>query len=421
MWFSFRSAPRPAGPQPRDGPRRALPRPRLYHRSLVEVQQTPRRVEPLEHGEGAIILTHREQAPGRQPERTTEQRAVRAAVRDDRDRVAGVGPGNRLERRPRARLEIRYALAVGKRESAHVRHPLGEPVRLVALDHRGGQPFPAAHRHLSELRHDRRREPVRSADDLARSPGSREVTRVERGQLHRRQARRLRSALALAQRRERHVEVPDESPRLGQHHLAVAEEIDQRARCDHADTVRRPVSSAISIAAPSTSPVIPDTREAKKRASASALKTETTRTTRPSARNAAIATTRAIESAMGAARAPTLTVNAAPCPSCFAGENTRASSGGVARATAGTTSSAAARTLAGISVTAAISRSRSRMRPSAPKAPIRLSRMIASRCSASRPPRLSRQSARPSRCRPPVRSFHTVTVSNPASSKGKNT
>ena len=58
-----------------------------------------------------------------------------------------------------------------------------------------------------------------------------------------------------------------------------------------------------------------------------------------------MATSRAIESAMGAASAPTPAPNAAPSPSCFAGGNRRASKAGVARATAGTTRSARTRTL----------------------------------------------------------------------------
>src|SRR5882724_1004284 len=49
---------------------------------------------------------------------------------------------------------------------------------------------------------------------------------------------------------------------------------------------------------------------------------------------------------------------------------------------------------------------------------MRLSRMMASRCAASRPARPSRQSARPSRWRPPVRTFQRVTTSIAARSGG---
>src|SRR5882724_4866422 len=390
----------------------------LGHRAFVEVEQAPRLLGPLEDREGAVVLTDREQPPRRKPECAADECAVRAPVRDDRDRLARMGVGDRLERRPRAGLEVRDAFPVGERELADVRHPLGELLRFAALNLRGGQAFPAAHRHLAELGHHRRREPVRPADDCAGSPGADQIAGEYGAELHRRQAGGLSDALALAQRRKRHVEMADESPRLGEDDLAVAEQIDQRPRCDHADTVRRPASSAISIAAPSTSPVIPATRAAKKRVTTSALATETTTTTIPSTRSATMATTRAMDSAIGAARAPTPAPNAAPCPSDFAGANRRASKDGVARATPGTTSSAWARMPGGSSVTAAISRSSSRMRPSAPNAPIRLSRMMASRCAASRPPSPSRQSASPSRWRPPVRSFHAVTVSKPARSKG---
>src|SRR5438067_924563 len=225
-------------------------------------------------------------------------------------------------------------------ELAAVRHPLGELLRLGALDLRGRQPLPAPHRHLAQLGHDRRPEPMGPADDLAGPPGAGQIAGEQGAELHGREAGGLSGALTLTQRRQRHVEMSDESSRLGEDDLAVAEEIDQRPRCDHADTVRRPASSAISIAAPSTSPVIPATPAAKNRVTTSALATETTTTTIPSTRSATMATTRAIDSAIGAARAPTPAPNAAPCPSDFAGANRRASRGDVARATTGTTSSA---------------------------------------------------------------------------------
>src|SRR5207237_368827 len=210
--------------------------------------------------------------------------------------------------------------------------------RLGALDLRGRQPLPAPHRHLAQLGHDRRPEPMGPADDLAGPPGAGQIAGEQGAELHGREAGGLSGALTLTQRRQRHVEMSDESSRLGEDDLAVAEEIDQRPRCDHADTVRRPASSAISIAAPSTSPVIPATPAAKNRVTTSALAIETATTTRPSTRSATMATTRAIDSAIGVA--------------------------------------------------------------------------------ASRPHSASRQSASPSRCRPPVRSFHAVTVSKPARSKG---
>jgi hypothetical protein len=59
------------------------------------------------------------------------------------------------------------------------------------------------------------------------------------------------------------------------------------------------------------------------------------------------------------------------------------------------------------------------MRPRAPNAPIRLSRMMRSRSAGVRPPRASRQSASPSRWRPPVSSFQAVIISKAASSAGK--
>src|SRR4030095_14933338 len=312
-----------------------------------------------------------EHPPARQAERPADERAVGASVRDDRDRPAGVGADDRFEGGPRSGLEIRDALAFGEGKLPDVRHPLGELLRLRRLDLRGGQALPATHRHLAERGHDSRCQPVRATDDLAGSPGTDQIAREDRGQLHRREAGGLRDALT--------------------------EEIDQRSRCDQAETVRRPASSASSIAAPSTSPVIPETRATKNRVTISALATATITTTIPSARSATMATTSAMDSAIGAARAPTPAPNAAPRPSRRAGGNRRASKGGVARATAGTTRSARAWTPDGNSVSAAISRSRRRISPSAPKAPIRLSRMMASRCSGSRPPRPSGQSASPLR------------------------
>src|SRR2546426_6406280 len=197
---------------------------------------------------------------------------------------------------------------------------------------------------LAQRRHHGGLQLMGRADDLAGPPGTLQIAREDRGHLDRGEPGCLGGALALAPRRERHVEVTDEPARLGEHDLTVPEEVDQAASRDHADTVRRPASSAISIAAPRTSPVIPATRVATNRATATALKRETAITRTPSERSAIAATSSARVSAIGAARTLTLALNAAPNPSVFAAGNNSASSGGVARATTGTTSSARGRT-----------------------------------------------------------------------------
>src|SRR6059058_6283324 len=66
-----------------------------------------------------------------------------------------------------------------------------------------------------------------------------EIAREHRGEPGAGEPRGLRPALPLAVRGERHVEVADEPARLGEDHLAVAQEVDQGLTCAHADTARR--------------------------------------------------------------------------------------------------------------------------------------------------------------------------------------
>ena len=43
----------------------------------------PGRLDPLEDGERAVVLTERQEPREREPERAADQRPIRAAVRDD--------------------------------------------------------------------------------------------------------------------------------------------------------------------------------------------------------------------------------------------------------------------------------------------------------------------------------------------------
>src|SRR5207248_2761822 len=315
--------------------------------------------------------------------------------------------------------QVRHALALGKRKLADAPHPVGERLGLARADLVGGQSLPAAHRHLAQIGHERGRQPVRRADDLAAAPRAPEVARVERGDRCAGEPARLRDALRLAARGQRHVEVADEPPRVGVRHLAVAQQIDQDRACAHAETVSSAASSASSTPAPRTSPVTPPSRPARKTPRPSALAVPTARATTPGQPRTATATTRAMASDAGAAARSSPAEKTAPCPPARAAGNSRPSSAGVARAMAGAATRVRQRVPGGSSLTAASSSIRKRMRPMAPNVPMRLSLMIASRVAGSRPDNPSRQSARPSRCRPPVRSFHTVTVSSAASSGGK--
>src|SRR5205809_1001606 len=147
--------------------------------------------------------------------------------------------------------------------------------------------------------------------------------------------RGLRPALPLAVRGERHVEVADEPARLGEDHLAVAQEVDQGLTCAHADTARSPVNSATSTAAPSTSPVTPARRAAMKPASPRAATMAAAATRSPATPSPSQARTRASARAIGAALARRPARNAAPWPSTLAGGKHPARRGGVARASDG--------------------------------------------------------------------------------------
>src|SRR5712664_960782 len=106
------------------------------------MSQAPRLADPLEDGKRAVTLTQRQQPAARKPERATDERSVRSAVRDDDDRPAGVRSRERFEHGPGAGFEVRDALAVRKRELSDARHPLGEPLGFPLLDLGGGEPLP---------------------------------------------------------------------------------------------------------------------------------------------------------------------------------------------------------------------------------------------------------------------------------------
>src|SRR5262249_44301815 len=153
---------------------------------------------------------------------------------------------------------------------------------------------------------------VRGADDLGAAPRTHEIAREERGQPHSAQPRRLHGALPLARRRERHVEVADEAPRLGALHLAVTQQVDQGRTPGHPATTRITASSEASTTAPNTSPVRPPTRVVRKRARASATASPATRPPSPTPPSASSATASATTSAVAAPTGPTAVANAAP-------------------------------------------------------------------------------------------------------------
>src|SRR5262245_21666688 len=74
--------------------------PRSDHRGFVEVQESPGAAVPFEHRERAIVLAHRQEPSGGEPESPADQRAIGPTVRDDRDRLASVGGGERIKGRP---------------------------------------------------------------------------------------------------------------------------------------------------------------------------------------------------------------------------------------------------------------------------------------------------------------------------------
>src|SRR3989442_15744415 len=99
--------------------------------------------------------------------------------------------------------------------------------------------------------------------------------------------------------------MPDEAPRLGAHHLAVAEQGDQRGTCVHAETVRSTANSASSTAAPRTSPVTPPRRVVMKRAPATLVSPATTTAPRPPTPSTATEAPTAHPSATATARRAT--------------------------------------------------------------------------------------------------------------------
>src|SRR3989442_12117256 len=106
------------------------------------MSQVPRRVDPFEDRERAVALAQRQQPSAREPERATDERPVRSAVRDDGDRPTRVCGGDRFERGPRTGPEGPDALAGRERKPAHARHPPGELPGPALLYLRAGRPFP---------------------------------------------------------------------------------------------------------------------------------------------------------------------------------------------------------------------------------------------------------------------------------------
>jgi hypothetical protein len=145
-------------------------------------------------------------------------------------------------------VHVAEALAVRKLEAPDVRHPGVEGRRVEGTDLLGGETLPPAHREFAKGGYRDRLEPMRPGQDLRRPARARKIAGVGGGQLHARETAGERSRLSLSRGRERHVEVPDEAPRLRPHHAAVADEIDGGRHLNqvHVDERRAAISVAIS-------------------------------------------------------------------------------------------------------------------------------------------------------------------------------
>ena len=235
---------------------------------------------PLEHGQRRVVLAQREERSGRMPEGTAEDRrdcCPPCATTSDASRPRARAT-MRLEGRPgRARDQVRQALPAGKLEATDVGHPRLEGARRRA---RGSPPRSARPSAPSRTRGAPGRGTAASPCGAARISALRRVRarslRVDRGEATPRRRRASAATCALAERRERHVEMSDEAPRLGADHAAVADEVDGgralRARARDARPPRRASSTPSSPAPrrrPSASPVRPPRRDARKTAQSS--------------------------------------------------------------------------------------------------------------------------------------------------------
>src|SRR5712691_315488 len=112
---------------------------------MIEQAEDPAMAARLENGEPGVVLPQHQDAIERKAEGPAEHDAVRPAVRDHQHSLPRVAGDDRLEGRPRARLYVRQALALGKLEAADVGHPRGEGAWLARPDLLGREALPASH------------------------------------------------------------------------------------------------------------------------------------------------------------------------------------------------------------------------------------------------------------------------------------
>src|SRR5262245_4136407 len=172
-------------------------------------------------------------------------------------------------------------------------------------------------------------------DDLGAATGPAEVAAEDGVQGLRPQPPGLSGRLTLAQGRQRHIQMSDESARLGPQDRAVTQQVDQRGPCVHATNVSNAASSPSSTPAPSTSPVIPPRRTLKNHPAPRAARRATARASSPTHPDTTPAIVAAPTRAAHTSQVLSPALKSAPCPEARAGGKHRPRMAGVARPIAG--------------------------------------------------------------------------------------
>src|SRR5262245_23987212 len=396
--------PRRASENPGDRPGTARGRDSFAHGlAMVQKAQHPSPAIALDDGQRGVVLAQGQDARRWHPEGAAEQDPVRPAVRNHEDGGAFVPLCDGLEGGPRARLHVGQALALGELEAADVGHPGGEGWRVESPDLLRGEPFPASHGELAQLRLRHSLEPVWGDEELGGATRAQKVARVGGAERDAGESPGQSGGLGLAPRRQRHIEMTDEAPRLRSDHAPVAHEVDGGGhqmswRWMREAAALRVASSPISTDPPRASPVRPPTRETMNTAHSSAEARAMLSRSPPHGprRKAERAHNAATWTGVAHGERPARNSAPAPFPGVAAGKSGPISTGAT-RPTAGARRRTAGCRGAGTASTALTAMKRASPMAAAPKTPRWLSRMMARRRSTERPARPSTASARPSR------------------------